>query len=319
MTDAGVSTMTKRRKKTFLTKLWEYKTLLLMCLPACALVFVFAYIPMPGLYIAFTNFKYNLGIFASPFVGLQNFRFLWLSGDLWALTRNTILYNVAFILLGNVMQLTVALLLNEIRSKYFRKVSQTIMLLPHFISMVLVGLFMYSFLNYDYGLVNNMRVALGAERYSFYAKSSIDIWPFLIVFVHLWKSVGYGTIIYFASIMGIDSEMLEAAHIDGASTLQRIWFVLLPNLRGTFTILVLLSLGSILKGNFQLFYNLIGSNATLLPKTDIIEMYVWRAMMSNFNFSTGSAVSLYQSIIGFVIVLFFNWVVKSVEPDHALF
>ena len=290
-----------------------------MCLPACALVFVFAYIPMPGLYIAFTNFKYNLGIFASPFVGLQNFRFLWLSGDLWALTRNTILYNVAFILLGNVMQLTVALLLNEIRSKYFRKVSQTIMLLPHFISMVLVGLFMYSFLNYDYGLVNNMRVALGAERYSFYAKSSIDIWPFLIVFVHLWKSVGYGTIIYFASIMGIDSEMLEAAHIDGASTLQRIWFVLLPNLRGTFTILVLLSLGSILKGNFQLFYNLIGSNATLLPKTDIIEMYVWRAMMSNFNFSTGSAVSLYQSIIGFVIVLFFNWVVKSVEPDHALF
>ena len=283
------------------------------------LIFIFAYVPMPGLYIAFTNFKFNLGIMKSPFIGFSNFRFLFLSGDIARLTRNTILYNLAFILLGNVIHLIVALLLNEIRNRYFRKVSQTIMLLPTFISYVLVGLFVYSFLNFDYGVINNLLRASGGEPFSFYGDQAAKYWPMIIVFVNLWKGTGYGTIIYFAAIMGIDSEMLEAAHIDGANTLQRIWHVLLPNLRGTFIILVLLALGRIMRGNFDIFFNLVRNNALLLPNTDIIETYVWRAMMTNFNFSNGSAVSLFQSVIGFITVMFFNWLVKRYDPDYALF
>ena len=315
----GGAAAAKENKRSFLKKLWRYKSLLMMCFPAMFLVFVFSYIPMPGLYIAFTNFKFNLGILSSPFVGFDNFRFLFLSGDLARLTRNTVMYNLAFILLGNLVNLIVALLLNELRSRYFRRVSQTIMLLPTFISYVLVGLFVYSFLNFDYGVINNTLRALGGKPFSFYGDQAAKYWPGIIVFVNIWKGTGYGTIIYFAAIMGIDAEMLEAAHIDGANTFQRIWHILVPNLRGTFIILVLLALGRIMRGNFDIFFQLIRNNALLLPNTDIIETYVWRAMMTNFNFSNGSAVSLFQSVIGFITVLFFNWLVKLYEPDYALF
>ena len=309
----------KANKRSFLQKLWRYKVLLLMSLPAILLVFVFSYIPMPGLYLAFTNFKFNIGIMGSPFVGIDNFRFLFLSGDLLRLTRNTVLYNLAFIIIGNLMNLIVALLLNEIRNRQFRRVSQTIMLLPTFISYVLVGLFVYSFLNFDYGVINNMLRAFGGAPFSFYGDQAANYWPGIIIFVNIWKGTGYGTIIYFAAIMGIDSEMLEAAHIDGANTFQRIWHVLIPNLKGTFIILVLLALGRIMRGNFDIFFNLIRNNALLLPKTDIIETYVWRAMMTNFNFSNGAAVSLFQSVFGFITVLFFNWIVKRYDPDYSLF
>ena len=310
---------TKANRRNFFTKLVQYRTLLLMCAPAMLLVLVFSYLPMPGLYIAFTNFKFNLGIFDSPFVGFDNFRFLFLTGDLVRLTRNTILYNLAFLLIGNVINLTVAILLNEIRAKYFRKVSQTIMLLPTFISYVLVGLFVYSFLNFEYGLVNNLIRNTGGTPFSFYNADTAKYWPAIIIFVNIWKNTGYGTIIYFAAIMGIDSEMLEAAHIDGASTIQRIIHVMIPNLQRTFIILVLLALGGIMRGNFEIFFNLVRNNALLLPNTDIIETYVWRAMMTNFNFSMGSAVSMYQSVFGFGIVLIFNKLVKLYDPDYALF
>jgi len=309
----------KTNKRTFFQKLVRYRTLLLMCAPAMLLVFVFSYIPMPGLYIAFTNFKFNLGIAGSPFVGLDNFRFLWLSGDLLRLMRNTMLYNLAFIFIGNFMNLLVAILLNEVRSKYFRKISQTVMLMPTFISYVLVGLFVYSFLNFDYGFVNNLIRTTGGTPFSFYNAESADLWPGIIIFVNIWKGTGYGTIIYFAAIMGIDAEMFEAAHIDGASTLQRIFYIMIPNLRRTFIIVVLLAMGRIMRGNFEIFFQLVRNNALLLPKTDIIETYVWRAMMTNFNFATGSAVSLFQSVFGFIFVFIFNRLVKLYDPETALF
>ena len=309
----------RTNKRTFITKLIQYRTLLLMCAPAMILVFIFSYIPMPGLYIAFTNFKFNLGIMKSPFVGLENFRFLWMTGDLLKLMRNTVLYNLAFIFLGNFVNLLVAILLNEVRNKYFRKISQTIMLLPTFISFVLVGLFVYSFLNFDYGFINNMLRSSGRDPFSFYSIDAAKYWPGIIVFVNIWKGTGYGTIIYFAAIMGIDAEMFEASHIDGASTIQRIWYIMIPNLTRTFIILVLLALGSIMRGNFDIFFNLVRNNALLLPMTDIIETYVWRAMMTNFNFATGSAVSLFQSVFGFIIVLVSNKLVKMYDPDTALF
>ncbi|MDR3148138.1 MAG: ABC transporter permease subunit [Treponema sp.] len=299
-------------------KLWDCKTLILMCTPAILFFIVFAYIPMPGAYIAFTDFKYNLGIFGSRFVGFENFRFLVISGKLWQLTRNTILYNLAFIFLGNALQILVAILLNEIRNRWFKKVTQTIMFLPYFISAVLVGFLAYSILNFDFGFIPNLAKALGADPPRFYG--SPVVWPFIIVAVHLWQSTGYGSIVYFAAIMGIDTTIYEAAEIDGANAVQRIRYIILPSLRPTAVILILFSIGGILKGNFGLFYNLVGTaNAALQPMTDIIETYVFRSLMSQFNFSYSAAVGLYQSVVGFVIVMTANWIIKRIESDYALF
>jgi putative aldouronate transport system permease protein len=289
-----------------------------MCTPAILFFLVFSYIPMPGAYIAFTDFKYNLGIFGSRFVGFENFRFLIISGKLWQLTRNTILYNLAFIFLGNLLQIFVAILLNEIRNRWFKKVTQTIMFLPYFISAVLVGFLAYSILNFDYGFVPNLVKALGGEPPRFYGNPAI--WPVIIVLVNLWQSTGYGSIVYFAAIMGIDTIIYEAAEIDGANAIQRIRYIILPSLRPTAVILILFSIGGILKGNFGLFYNLVGTaNAALQPMTDIIETYVFRSLMGQFNFSYSAAVGLYQSAVGFVIVMTANWVVKKIESDYALF
>ena len=292
--------------------------LILMCVPAIVFFIVFNYCPLPGVYIAFTNFNYSAGIFGSEFVGLKNFEFLITSGQLWTLTRNTVLYNLAFMLLGNLLQIVVAVLLNEVKGKLFRKVSQTFMFLPYFISAVLVGLIVFNILNSDYGLIPTMIRSMGGTPTSFY--STVGIWPAIIVFVQLWQSTGYGSIVYFATICGMDSGIYEAAEIDGASKLQRIWYITLPGLKSIAIILVLFSLGSILKGNFGLFYNIIGpANTLLMPITDIIETFVYRAMMNQSNFAAASAVGLYQSVFGFIIVLVANALAKKADPEYALF
>ncbi|WP_241781901.1 ABC transporter permease subunit [Paenibacillus sp. DMB5] len=294
------------------------KTLLLMCCPAIVFFIIFSYLPMPGLYLAFIKYNYSDGIFGSAFAGLENFRFLVITGDLWRLTFNTIVYNIAFILLGNILQIVVAVLLNEMRSKWFKKVSQTMMFLPYFVSAVLIGLIAYNILSYDYGLLNSVLTYLGLDPVKAY--SSPGAWPFIIVITFLWQSTGYGSIVYFAAIMGLDSEIVEAAEIDGANAFQRIRHIVLPWLKPTFIILLLFSLGGILKGNFGLFFNLVGANNTALyASTDIIETYVFRSLMTNFNFSMGSAVSLYQSLFGFFVVLTANWLVKKLSPDNSLF
>ncbi|MEV5030696.1 sugar ABC transporter permease [Paenibacillus sp. LPE1-1-1.1] len=299
-------------------RFWNNKTLLLMCLPAIAFFVIFAYLPMPGLYLAFINYNYSDGIFKSPFVAFDNFRFLVINGDLWRLSFNTVAYNLVFIVLGNVLQIFVAILLNEIRRKWFKKVTQTLMFLPHFISAVLIGLIAYNILSFDYGILNTMLESLGMEPVKTY--SDPKIWPFIIVLTFLWQSTGYGSIVYFAAIMGLDNEIIEASEIDGANAFQRIIYIVLPWLKPTFIILMLFSLGGILKGNFGLFFNLVGANNTALyPTTDIIETYVFRSLMTNFNFSIGSAVSLYQSVFGFVVVLTANWLVKKASPENSLF
>lgn len=308
----------KRNKGQFLRTLKKNRLLILMCLPAIIFFLVFSYLPMPGLYLAFIRFNYAQGIFNSPFVGLENFRFLILSGKLWELTKNTVLYNAAFILIGSSLQVCVAVLLNEIASKKFKKFSQTIMFLPHFISFVLVGLFAYNILSYDFGVLNTFLRSVGLDPVKAY--STPEVWPIIIVVTHLWKSTGYGSIIYFATIMGIDPQIIEASQIDGANVFQKIRFIILPSIRPTFVILLLFSIGSILRGNFQLFYNMVGSsNSMLFETTDIIETFVFRALINNFNFSLGSAVSLYQSVFGFALIMVSNWVVRKIEPDYALF
>ncbi len=307
-----------KKKNSFGARLFKSRILLLMCTPAILFFLVFAYIPMPGAYVAFVNYVFSRGIFGSQFVGFENFRFLLLSGDLVRLTANTILYNLAFIFIGNIVQIFIALLLNELASKWFKKLSQAIMFFPHFISYVLIGLFAYSILNYDYGLLNKFLQSVGLAPLEVYSMPAA--WPFIIIFTALWQGTGYGSIIYFAAIMGIESEILEAATIDGANRLQRIRFVLLPCLKPTFIILVLFSLGGIMRGNFGLFYNLVGtSNSLLFKTTDIIDTYVFRSLTHENNFSISSAAGLYQSVIGFVFVVTANWLVKKIEPEYSLF
>lgn len=305
------------KKPSFFKLVAQNKTLLLMCLPAVVFFFVFSYMPMPGAYIAFTNFQYNKGIWASPFVGLQNFKFLFTSGQLTLLLRNTILYNVAFIVLGNFLQLLFAILLNEVQSKRYKKTTQSMMFLPYFISDVLVSLLVYNLLNYDYGFISNLVRSMGGEMAKVYQMP--NAWPFIIVLVNLWKGTGYGTVVYFAAITGMDSSMMEAAQIDGANGFQRIRYITLPTLKPTVVILFLFAIGGILKGNFGLFYNLVGNNSMLFQTTDIIETYVYRSMMNSFNFSQSSAVGLFQSVVGFFIVIGANAFVKHLDPEYALF
>ncbi len=309
----------KKRKSglTFWQKIVKDRTLILMCIPAILFFFLFSYMPLPGVYAAFVKFNYRDGIFGSKFIGLDNFKFLVTSGELFNLTKNTILYNLAFILLGNLLAVFVAILLNELRSKMFKKVSQTVLFLPYFISQVLVGLLVFNLLNFDTGFVNSILAGLGRERWQPY--SDPGVWPVLLVIIYLWQQTGYNSVVYFASIMGIDGEMMEAAKVDGANGFQRIRYIILPSLKPTIVILLLFALGGIVKGNFGLFYNIVGTNPILYPTTDIIETYVYRASMVSFNFSTASAVGLYQSIIGFVIVMTVNWIVKKIEPDYSLF
>lgn len=302
---------------TFFQKVKKYRVLLLMCAPAILFFLAFSYAPMPGIWVAFVKYNYRDGIFGSKFIGLDNFEFLATSGKLLSLTKNTILYNLAFIILGNFLAVFVAILLNEMRSKWFKKVSQTIMFLPYFISQVLVGILVFNLLNYDTGFVNGILTNLGLERWQPYSDASV--WPPILIIVYLWQQTGYNSVVYFAAIMGIDGEMMEAAKVDGANGFQRIRYIILPSLKPTIVILLLFALGGIVKGNFGLFYNIVGTNPILYGTTDIIETYVYRATMTDFNFSTASAVGLYQSVIGFVIVMTVNFIVKKIEPDYSLF
>lgn len=303
--------------KSFIHELKRKKVLFLMISPIIIYFIVFCYIPMPGAYIAFVDYNIGNGIFGSKFVGLKNFEFLIKTGDLWRITKNTILYNIVFLALANIFQVAFAIMISEITSKWFKKLSQSIILLPHFISMVIVGFFAYNFFNYNYGFINTILTNLGLAKHDFY--SDQGIWKYIIVFFKIWASTGYGMIVYLAAITGISSEIYEAAELDGATALQKIRCIIVPLLKPTVILLFLFGLGGILKGSFDLFYNLIGNNSVLYKQTDIIDTFVFRSLVGQFNFSQGAAVGFYQSVFGLVLVLTVNAIVKKIEPDSALF
>ncbi len=307
----------KTNWQNFKHEIKKNKVLFLMILPIVVYFVVFHYLPMPGAYIAFVNYNISKGIFGSEFVGLRNFRFLIGNGDLWRITRNTLLYNFVFLNLGNLFQIALAVMISEISSKWYKKLSQSVILLPHFISMVIVGVFAYNMFNYDYGFANTILTSLGMERHEFY--SDAGIWKYIIVFFNIWKGTGYGMIIYLSAITGINRELYESAYIDGASQWKRIRYITIPMLKPTFILLLLFGLGGILRGSFDLFYNLIGTNSVLYPQTDIIDTYVFRSLLGQFNLPLGAAVGFYQSIFGLIVVLTVNHIVKKIEPDYALF
>ncbi len=303
--------------KNFRRELVRKRVLFLMIAPTILFFIIFCYIPMPGAYVAFVDYNMSKGIFGSNFVGFKNFEFLIRNGDLWRITKNTLLYNLAFLVLGNIVQVILAIMISEIGNRWFKKISQSVILLPYFISMVIVGYFAYNLFSYDHGFINSLLTSFGLEKHDFY--SDTGIWKYIIVMFKIWSGTGYGMIVYLATITGLDREIYEAAALDGASPFQKIRYLTLPLLKPTVILLILFGLGGILKGSFDLFYNLIGTNSVLYPETDIIDTYVFRSLVGQYNFSQGAAVGFYQSIFGLVFVLAVNAIVKRVEPDSALF
>jgi len=321
MADSTVAASEKalHRKNRLVADLQAHKTYYIMLVPLLLFFVLFSYLPMVGLYNAFTDYDFSKGLF-SPFIGLKNFEFLFRGGMdsiIWKLTRNTILYNVAFIVLSNVCQIALAVLLRELTYRKFVRVSQTMMFMPYFVSMVVVGSIAYNLFNFNYGVMNNVITTLGFERFDFY--KTPEVWPFIIVIVEVWKGLGYGTVIYLAAIMGIDESIYEAAYVDGASKWNRIRYITLPLLKPTLIILVLFAVGGIMRGQFDLFWNLVGNNGLLLNVTDIIDTYVYRSLTVNFSMGLGTAAGLYQSFFGLILILTVNGIVRKVDKDNALF
>lgn len=303
--------------KGFIKKLYKYRSYLLMLMPAVVYTLIFSYYPMAGVILAFKKYTYAGGIWGSEWNGLENFKFFFMSGQAGLVTRNTVLYNILFIVVGTVVQIAVAIFLTEIRSKSFRKLSQSFMFLPYFISWVIVGVMAFNIFSSDYGFLNNLITALGGEKISFYSKP--EVWPAILLFFNVWKGVGYGSILYLAAIMGIDTSVYESAAIDGANVFQRIFHVTIPAIMPTVVILFLMSVGGIFRGNFDMFYNLVGSNGLLYEYTDVIDTLAFRALISSNDFGMSSAIGLFQSVLCFITVILANKLVSLYDRDYSLF
>lgn len=292
--------------------------LLLMTVPGMLYLFLNNYIPICGLFIAFKDIDYSKGIFKSDWNGFENFKYLFRTEDAFIITRNTILYNLTFIILNVVICVAVAIMLSEVSKKFMMKFYQTALLLPHLISIIIIAYIAYAFLNSDTGFINHsIREALGNEPINFYAESKY--WPFILVIVQVWKTMGYTSIIYFSAILGIDRSLYEAAVVDGAGKMKQIFYITLPLLRPTVITLVLMNVGRIFYSDFGLFLQVPMNQGALFNVTNTIDTYVYRALLLNNDIGMASAAGLYQSIVGFLLVLGANLLVRKMDPENALF
>jgi len=300
-------------------ELLKNKTLYLMFLPIGVFYLVFAYFPMAGIIVAFKNLNYRDGIFLSPWIKpiLKNFEFFFKSGKAALVIRNTVMYNLSFLAGYTFFSVFVAILISEINLTMFKKVSQSIMFLPYFISWVVVSAFVYNFFSYEYGAVNTLFQSLGLPRINIYVTPKY--WYWLLPALYIWKWVGYGSVLYLAAIMGIDRESYESAQIDGANIFQRIWYITLPALIPTIVTLVLLGVGRIMRGEFDMFWQLVGRNGVLMDHTDIIDTLVFRSLMGSSDYGMASSTGLVQSVLCLIIITTVNGIVRKVEPDNALF
>ena len=305
----------KGKKKNVLKEDWP---LYLMMLPALLYLLINNYIPMAGMVIAFKKLNFAKGIWASPWAGLKNFKFLFASKDAWIITRNTLLYNVAFILVNMVVGIAIAILITEIRNTKLKKIYQSAILLPFLMSMVILSYIVYALLSAENGLVNNSILPLfHIDPIQWYQKPKY--WPAVLIIANCWKGVGYGCLIYIASLIGIDPSFYEAARLDGASKWQEITKITLPSLVPTIITLLLLSIGRIFYSDFGLFYQVPMNSGVLFPTTNVIDTYVYRALIEQGNISMSSAAGVYQSLVGFCVVMLSNWIVRRVDKDQALF
>lgn len=317
MTKAKTKTEKKVRvkEKNVFKKNWEF---LLMVLPGTLFVLVFSYIPMFGILIAFKSIDYSKGILMSPWVGLQNFKFLFDNPDVWIILRNTIGYNIVFLILGTICPVAVAIMMSRMTNKKTVKVYQTMMMLPHFISWVVVSYIVYAFLSYSYGLLNtSLLPALGMEPIDWYTHK--QYWPFILTFLNTWKGLGYGAVVYIAAIAGIDTSLYEAAAIDGATKWQQTRYILIPELMSVIVIMLILNIGKMLNADFGLFYNVPMERGELFPVTNVISTFVYRALKINGDVGMSSAVGFLQSVVGFVLIMLSNGIVRAIDEEKSLF
>lgn len=293
------------------------KKLLLMCSPALIFLFLFNYIPMGGLILAFKNFRYDKGILGSEWCGLENFKFFLQSDNAWRITRNTLAFNLVFLLLGTIFSVAVALMLNEVISKGARKFYQTAMFLPYFLSWVVVGYMLFAFLDQNNGIINILLRKMGESEVMWYLKPGV--WIILLPLIFLWKSVGYNSVIYYASLLSIDNSYYEAASLDGASSWQKIRYITLPHLKPLIIMMTILGIGKIFNSDFGLFFQATMDSSALYPVTDVLDTYVYRALKVTGDVGMSAAVGFYQSIVGFILVLVTNGIIRKIDKESAMF
>ena len=304
----------KKFKKT-MKRFWP---LYLMFVPGAVYLFINCYIPMFGIQIAFRQYNARYGVYKSPWVGLDNFEFLFKTKDAFVMVRNTLLYNLVFIALGTVCAVTVAIILHEIRAKKSKQLYQTVILIPFLISMVIVSYLAFAFLSNSSGYINNSILKLfGVAPKDWY--NTPKYWPYILVIINLWKGLGYNMILYYSTICGIDGTLYEAAVVDGATRWQRIVNVTLPGLKSTIIILTLMALGGIFRSDFGLFYQVPQASGPLISVTQTIDTYVYRGLMQTNNIGMSAAAGFYQSVVGFILVVSANLIVRKLDDESALF
>ncbi len=308
--------MNKKRAKTLQT-MKKCIPIYLMALPGLIYLFINNYMPLPGLVLAFKNYNARKGIWGSPWAGLSNFKYLFATSDAYIITRNTILYNLAFIVINTVLSIAVAIILSELKKK-IKNFYQSVILLPHLISAVIISYIVFAFLSTESGFINNtMRRLFGSDPIAWYAEKKY--WPFILIFVSAWKNVGYQCIIYLATLLGFDRSFYEAADLDGATVWQQIRLITLPLLRPTVIMLTMMAVGRIFYSDFGLFYQVPQNSGALFPVTNTIDTYVYRGLLEAGNISMSAAAGFYQSIVGFILVLGANLLVRKYDRDSALF
>lgn len=301
------------------------KTLMLLSMVAPGAIWLLLrYLPMGGIILAFKNYKiypkdptFLNNLIHSKWVGLDNFKFLFTTGDSWVMIRNTLAYNIVFIILGMIIPVAFAIMMSELSKKFVAKTYQTLMFFPYFLSWVVVSYFLNAFIDAQYGLIPMAQRAAGETAVSWY--TTPGPWPYIIVFANLWKNVGYSTVLYLAAITGIDQTQYEAAAIDGASKWQQILHVTLPNLRTMIAILFILNVGKIFNTDFGLFWNVPMQNGALFSVTQVIDTYIYRVLMNTGNIGQSTAAGLLQNIVGFICIIGANAVVKKIDSDSTLF
>ncbi len=300
--------------KDFLKNTWKHRAHVVMALPVFLILFFIMYVPMAGLVMAFKNFNYADGIWKSPWNGLDNFKFLIASKQTFiSITRNTILYYLLFTLVGTFLNVTLAIMIDRLVFKKMAKTMQTLMIIPVFISYAAVQFIVYAFISSDTGIINHM---LGTSI-RFYSQA--NLWPYILLVVKLWKDTGYGSVLYMSVLAGIDSELYEAADIDGANSWQKIWHITIPSLIPMITVMLLLSVGSVMHSDTGLFYQVTRNNGMLYSTTQVIDSYVLNAIFSSSNFGFVAATSFFQSVVGLLMMLLANFSVRKIAPENALF
>ncbi len=293
------------------------KYLYLLAVPGLLFLLVFAYVPMAGHLIAFKKYRLSDGLWGSKWVGFDNFKFFFMSSDWYTVTFNTIFLNGLFIVCGLGIALILAIFLNEIASRLYKKIAQSFIFMPYFISWLVVSMMVFAFLNTTDGILNRTLAANGLEPRNWYLMPGI--WPAVLTIVYVWKFAGYYSIIFLAAIAGISGEYYESARIDGATRFQQIVHITIPLIRNVLIVLALLGIGRIFYGDFGMIYGIVGDTAPLYPTTDVIDTYSYRALRQLGDFSKSSAVILYQSVMGLVTIVIFNAVAKKIDPDSSLF